>query len=631
MIRYLHTFCLTVQLIGMYISMKGQPAHFQAPQDSANPWTHLEFYDDPQNFKFAIVSDRTGGLRPGIFDEAVKKLNLLMPEFVMSVGDFIPGVTTDKEQLNAEWTEFDSILAPLKVPFFYLPGNHDISNDIMRAYWNKKFGRAYYHFTYKNVLFIALDSNPESAETINTEQINYVQEVLSQHQEVRWTMLFLHHPLWLYGEYAGGFPQIEQLLSDRPHTVIAGHTHRYLYQKRNDINYYVLATTGGGSGLRGPRFGEFDHVTLVTMTDEGPRLVNLRLEGILPHDITTQADYDLTQHLVESTQLKPLVLSTSNDRFEKGSVYLTLNNPGEDTLHIYGRYFHHHYLTLDTTEIKLTLAPQETSQIHTTVISDKSLAFEMLDPLKFDWTMGYEWPDKEDLVLSGSTDILLFPSQLNLIHTPDPIFTDSLQVILNEPDSFLELRYTTDGTDPTLSSPIYTQPFHIHQSTELNVSAFNQQGERTAIDSHTYEKVTAQTGINYSYYEGNWRKLPDFSTLTPKHQGLTDNFQVGSLAQRKDHFALKYTGTIKIQRAGTYTFYTTSDDGSQLLINDTLVVDNDGDHGPMTKSGTIYLNKGQHPLTITYFENIGGELLEVEWQSTDEEKQPISFDFLSRE
>ena len=101
-------------------------------ESTAKPWTHLNFYNDPQNFKFAIMSDRAGGVRPGVFADAARKLNLLLPEFVMSVGDFIPGNTADRAQLEKEWAEFDAELKPLKVPFFFVPGNHDINNDVMR-------------------------------------------------------------------------------------------------------------------------------------------------------------------------------------------------------------------------------------------------------------------------------------------------------------------------------------------------------------------------------------------------------------------------------------------------------------------------------------------------------------------
>jgi hypothetical protein len=51
---------------------------FQSDVDTfKKPWTNLEFYNDPENFQFALVSDLWGGYREGIFDDAVKKLNLL--------------------------------------------------------------------------------------------------------------------------------------------------------------------------------------------------------------------------------------------------------------------------------------------------------------------------------------------------------------------------------------------------------------------------------------------------------------------------------------------------------------------------------------------------------------------------
>ena len=59
--------------------------------EPVNPWTHLDLRNDPQDFQFVIVTDRTGGHRPGVFPDAMRRLNLLQPEFVMSVGDLIEG------------------------------------------------------------------------------------------------------------------------------------------------------------------------------------------------------------------------------------------------------------------------------------------------------------------------------------------------------------------------------------------------------------------------------------------------------------------------------------------------------------------------------------------------------------
>ncbi len=102
------------------------------------PWTNLDFYNDPSNFQFAIVSDRNGGNRPGVFEKGVEKLNLMMPEFVMCVGDLIAGYTTDTALIAKQWDEVNQIISNLKVPFFYLPGNHDITNKVMEKEWEKR-------------------------------------------------------------------------------------------------------------------------------------------------------------------------------------------------------------------------------------------------------------------------------------------------------------------------------------------------------------------------------------------------------------------------------------------------------------------------------------------------------------
>src|SRR3954447_11775075 len=100
----------------------------QVRVEERNPWTHLKLNNDPADFQFAIVSDRTGGHRARVFSRAVDQLNLLQPEFVVTVGDLIEGYTDSKERAAAEWREFQAYAARLQMPFFYVPGNHDIAN-----------------------------------------------------------------------------------------------------------------------------------------------------------------------------------------------------------------------------------------------------------------------------------------------------------------------------------------------------------------------------------------------------------------------------------------------------------------------------------------------------------------------
>lgn len=265
---------------------------------TANPWTHLNFCNDPDDFQFAVIADLTAGLRPGVFESAVDKLNLLRPEFVMSVGDMIEGNTTDTAEINREWDEFESWIENLQMPYFYLPGNHDISNPVMAGVWARRLGRTYYHFLYRGVLFLCVDTDDPPQRCIGDQQIEYFRRVLDAHRDVRWTMVFMHRPTWL-ADYSGKTPKnseaFESLLAGRNYTVFAGHDHKYSKAVRGGRAHYVLSTTGAqGRGevyitsrgnrsmrLLGLEKGEFDHIVWVTMTDEGPVVANLLLDGIL--------------------------------------------------------------------------------------------------------------------------------------------------------------------------------------------------------------------------------------------------------------------------------------------------------------------------------------------------------------
>src|SRR5262249_46788156 len=151
----------------------------------------------------------------------------------------------------------------LKMPFFYVPGNHDVGNQRTDQVWGERLGRRHYHFVYRNVLFLCLntDDPPGSGPGhLGKEQVVYAQKVLADNPDVRWTIVALHKPVWTAPNLARtGWLDVERALADRPYTVFAGHVHRYRKYVRNGRHYYQLATTGGGSKLRGPAHGEFDH------------------------------------------------------------------------------------------------------------------------------------------------------------------------------------------------------------------------------------------------------------------------------------------------------------------------------------------------------------------------------------
>ncbi len=360
--------------------------------EGAAPWTSLQANNDPDHFQFVVVTDRTGGRRPGVFGQGVDKTNLLQPEFVISVGDLIDGYTDKIDNIRKQWDEFQGLVAKLQMPFFFVPGNHDLSNPVMASEWTRRLGPSYYHFVYRNVLFLCLNTEDGKPTNISDEQIAYFAEVLKQNPDVRWTLLFMHKPLWVYEEGREGheqFQKIEQLLQGRNYTVFAGHLHGYTKYVRHDQIYIILATTGGANRLRGPLFGQFDHVVWVTMTDDGPRIANLMLDGIADENITTEQSLKLVKTLDKDLSVAAMPVYIAEDTFAGQATSVELHNntdypvtidaavgPSGD-LHPVPHTFH------------AELAAGASQSIPIDLRSDATLATDSLATIPIDWTADF--------------------------------------------------------------------------------------------------------------------------------------------------------------------------------------------------------------------------------------------------
>lgn len=307
---------LCLIILGLMASgCKKDPVFQHTIAEKNKPWTDENF--DKNTFTFAVFSDLTGGERPGIFDVAVAQLNLLRPELILCVGDLIEGDHENQEELHQQWDVFDSRTAKAKAPVFYVGGNHDLSGKEMQDTWEERYGRRYYHFIYKSVLFLILDTEdntPERVEEIATarrkaieileregekafaktaygqmpertygnigqEQASYFEQVISEHPEVRHTFLFMHKAPWKFEADQNHFQAIEQALEGKSYTLFHGHEHAYAHEQRYGIDYIQLATTGGVQLDKEGRSA--DQIVLVTVDGKTADVANILLEGIL--------------------------------------------------------------------------------------------------------------------------------------------------------------------------------------------------------------------------------------------------------------------------------------------------------------------------------------------------------------
>ena len=356
--------------------------------DGPTPWSAKPVLNDPTRFQIAVVTDRTGGHRPGIWMKGVNRLNMLRPEFVVSVGDLIEGYTEDRQQVEKEWKEFLGFIDELDMKFFFVAGNHDLTNSMMHEVWRNHFGPEWYSFNYKGVHFVCLCSEDPSSH-LGEAQLQWIAQDLEKSKNARWTLIFIHKPLWAYAdrEKAAGNPDntgwthVEAALGDRPRTVFAGHHHSYVQFDRGGLKYYQLATMGGGSQLRGQSYGEFDHVVWLTMEPNGPHVTNLMLDGIQPAHVVTEESIARFRQFLANTQLEVApILIEDEAGFHRGRIDLRLTNRFDTPVEVRGRLdgIPLRGLTLDPSEITLRAEPGKTTELALTLQFTDKIAYSQL-------------------------------------------------------------------------------------------------------------------------------------------------------------------------------------------------------------------------------------------------------------
>lgn len=194
------------------------------------------------------------------------------------------------------------------------------------------------------------------------------------------------------------------------------------------------------------------------------------------------------------------------------------------------------------------------------------------------------------------------------------IFGDKLFVNLRSSVKGAKVYYTIDGYTPRETDIEFTQPMTynvpIDQYRELQTLVLTPTGKRSVITKTVvYNRAPLapvdykgnSAGLRYQLYPGEFNTTNDFKPLADGGDSLvTKTFNINPF-KKMPAFGVIYTGFIRIDNDGVYGFSTASDDGSVLSIDDQPVVDNDGKHPVMGKSGTIALKKGFHRITVKYF------------------------------
>jgi len=200
---------------------------------------------------------------------------------------------------------------------------------------------------------------------------------------------------------------------------------------------------------------------------------------------------------------------------------------------------------------------------------------------------------------------------------PYNAFISDATLELSNPLGFGTIYYTDDGTTPGTDANIYSGPIQLSDTTAIKTILDPGTDRTSRIVTGAFVKKTPingmdgtfTKGLKVQYLEGGITTLDDLPVLRLIRTDTIDRIHIPAYT-REDAYALEFSGYIKINETAIYTFATNSDDGTRLYLDDRLLIDNDGVHGPVRVTGQVALGAGYHPFRLEFFEGNYGQILE---------------------
>jgi len=326
-------------------------------------------------FTFAILGDRTGGARAGVFESVVAEAAFLDPDFMITVGDHIEGYTLDKEEIEEEWDEFLAIMDSVPIKYYLTPGNHDIWDDQSEEIYRDRVGDVNRAFKIENTRFIILDvSRDYSIDDFPEDKLKWFVKELEKSQGAAHTLVFLHKPFWCEDFSFGRESRLHDLfLEYGVDAVFSGHYHRYFYTERDGIDYYCVGSSGG-SMWSSEREGSFYCYMLAQVVGDSLRIELMRPQSFPPVDLVTmEGVMDLTRFKKESVNLSEIRVDGTR-LAGTAKVSVTINNTSEQTLRDTARWDLREGWSIEPEQDYIEVPPGEVGQL-TAIVSADGLLF----------------------------------------------------------------------------------------------------------------------------------------------------------------------------------------------------------------------------------------------------------------
>lgn len=213
-------------------------------------------YDRKGIFRFVVIGcTHIGICDPEEFELALEKIKDYKPEFILLLGGMIDSASDSSVELL--WKKFDFLMERVGVPVYNIPSDCSLiplsapseRMKLMEKYFLERYKKSFYNFTYKNNLFIGLDSKRIISDNgmnnaQDNEQVNFLAETLSRGDKCSNIFIFTHNSPWTDNDYSrnGWFEYIHPLIKGKVKYVFGAHTHYLDFKNIDDVNYVTCGS-----------------------------------------------------------------------------------------------------------------------------------------------------------------------------------------------------------------------------------------------------------------------------------------------------------------------------------------------------------------------------------------------------
>lgn len=212
-------------------------------------------------------------------------------------------------------------------------------------------------------------------------------------------------------------------------------------------------------------------------------------------------------------------------------------------------------------------------------------------------------------------------------------FEDLNKEVLGGEEPYLDMSPTTTDTaivSTTTPVGIFTPTPIQTPLTPISTSTSGMTSTPTRVaptPTPTISKTPVVNGTG-SGLRGEYYDNMDFTIFRTIKVDSNINFEWGEGCPEElagvDTYSIRWTGEVQPRYSETYTFYTSTDDGVRLWVNNVLLIDEWKSQGITEYSGAINLTAGQkYEIRMEYYEHVRGASAKLMWSSKSQEKEII--------